>query len=308
MNRSQIAASLRALAERLPPLAAMPIAVLAISTSAILIRLSDAPTFVMATYRVVITVALLLPLAVTRYRDEFAALGLRDLLVASVSGTLLAIHFASWFRSVVYTSVAASTTLVQAQPLFVAVGAWALLDERVTRRMIGGILVAIGGMLVMSLGDFLAGVALAGPRPLYGNALAVVGAVTAAGYVLAGRSLRQRIALVPYVTVVYAVCAAVLLGLAVRQNLPLTGYPLREWVLFTAMAIGPGIFGHTVVNWVLAHVESSVVSVSLLGEPVGSTLLAVLILAEVPSVATLVGGAIVLGGIYVTAQDRERHT
>jgi drug/metabolite transporter (DMT)-like permease len=139
-----------------------------------------------------------------------------------------------------------------------------------------------------------------GRRPLYGNALAVVGAVAAAAYVLAGRSIRQRVSLVPYVTVVYAVCAATLLGVAVWEGHALAGYPSREWLLFAAMALGPGLFGHTVVNWVLAHVDSSVVSVSLLGEPLGSTLLALVLLGEVPTLATVVGGSVVLFGIAVT--------
>jgi len=191
-------------------------------------------------------------------------------------------------------------TLVQAQPVFVAAGAWLLLRERVTRRMAGGIAVAVAGMASMSLGDFLGGVAI-GPRPLYGNALALTGAVSAAGYVLAGRSLRQRISLIPYVTVVYGVCVFVLLGFVLAAGHPLTGYPAREWLLFVGLAVGPGLLGHTVLNWALAHLESSVVSVSLLGEPVGATLLAFALLSEAPTPATVVGGCVVLGGIYVTA-------
>jgi drug/metabolite transporter (DMT)-like permease len=152
----------------------------------------------------------------------------------------------------------------------------------------------------MSLGDLLSGSALTGSRPLYGNALAVVGAVAAAGYVLAGRSIRQRVALVPYVTVVYTVCAAALLAVALWRGRALAGYPAREWLLFAAMALGPGLVGHTVINWVLAHVDSAVVSVSLLGEPVGSTLLAIVLLSEIPTPATIVGGAVVLFGVAVT--------
>jgi drug/metabolite transporter (DMT)-like permease len=191
-------------------------------------------------------------------------------------------------------------TLVQAQPVFVAVGAWLLLRERVTRRMAAGIAVAVAGMASMSLGDFLGGVAI-GPRPLYGNALALAGAVAAAGYVLAGRSLRQRISLIPYVTVVYGVCVVVLLAFVLAAGHPLTGYPAQEWLLFAGLAVGPGLLGHTVLNWALAHLESSVVSVSLLGEPVGATLLAVALLSETPTPATIAGGCVVLAGIYVTA-------
>ncbi|MFC5970006.1 DMT family transporter [Halomarina salina] len=295
----------RAESPAVSPTLALGVAVLAVSTSAILVDLSNAPSLVKAFYRVLFTLALVAPGALLNHRDAFTRLSARDALGATLAGTALAIHFGTWFESLRWTSVAASVTLVQAQPLFVALGAFFLLDERFSRRMGVGIAVALGGMVVMSAGELLSGAAVAGSRPLYGDALALVGAVMAAAYVLAGRSLRQRVPLLPYVTVVYAVCTVVLLAFVVGAGHPLGGYPDREWLLFAAMALGPGLFGHTVLNWALGHVESSVVSVSLLGEPVGSTLLAVVVLTEFPTLATLVGGGIVLAGIYVTASDRQ---
>jgi drug/metabolite transporter (DMT)-like permease len=287
-----------------PPGVGLAVAILAISTGAILVRLSEAPSTVAAFYRVLFTTLPLVPLAWWRYREEFGRIGRRDLAFATLSGIALAVHFAAWFESLAWTSVAASVTLVQSQPLFVALGAWLLLDERLSARIVGGILVAVTGMVTMALGDFLSGV-LVGPAPLYGNALALLGAVMAAGYVLAGRSLRQRVSLVPYVVVVYSVCTAVLLAIVLVQGAPLTGYPAREWLLFAGLAVGPGLFGHTVINWALAHLRSSLVSVSLLGEPVGSTLLALALLAEVPTAFTVVGGVVVLAGIALTASGRE---
>lgn len=283
-----------------PPLA-LALSILAISTSAILVRWSTAPSVVVAFYRVLFTLLLLAPVALFRYRADFRALSLRDGAVAAVTGVALAIHFATWFESLDWTSVAASVTLVQTQPIFVALGAFFLLDERVTVRTVGGILLAVVGAAVMSVSDLVSGSTFASTA-LYGNALALVGGVMAACYVLAGRSLRQRVALLPYVTVVYGACTLTLLTFAIVSRDPLTGYPAREWALFVAMAVGPGVFGHTVVNWALAHVESSVVSVSLLGEPVGATLLALLLLAEVPDTATVLGGTVVLAGILLTAR------
>jgi drug/metabolite transporter (DMT)-like permease len=304
------------------PLVGLLVAVVAVSTSAILVRYSEAPSLVKALYRVVFTVSLLAPVAFARSREELRDLPRRDVLWAAAAGVALAVHFASWFESLAWTSVAASVTLVQAQPLFVALGAWALLDERITRGVVAGIAVALAGMATMTLGDLFvpdvaaalaalpglggldAGTAaaptLAGEAPLYGDALALVGAVTAAAYVLAGRSLRQRVSLVPYVTVVYGVCAVVLLGLTLAAGHPLLDYAAREWALFLAMAVGPGVFGHTVLNWALGYLESSVVSVSLLGEPVGSTILAFVLLGEIPTPVTVLGGAVVLAGIYLT--------
>ncbi|MCU4718723.1 DMT family transporter [Halapricum hydrolyticum] len=287
-----------------PPLAALAIAVVAVSTSAILIRWSRAPSSVAAFYRVLFTTLLLAPVAVVRYREQFARLSTRDWLVAVSSGLALAAHFAAWFESLDWTTVAASVTLVQTQPVFVAVGAVWLLEERLNRTMALGIGVALLGSVLLSIGDLLSGGAFAGANPLHGDALALLGAVAAAGYVLAGRSLRQRLPLVPYVIVVYTVSAAGLLVWTVGQGASLGPYPPREWALFLGMAVGPGIFGHTVVNWALAHVESSVVSVTLVGEPVGSTLLALVLLGEVPPAMTVVGGAVVLGGIVLTARSR----
>ncbi len=285
------------------PLAGLGVAVLAISTGAILVRVSEAPSSVAAFYRVLFTTLPLLPVALWRYREEFRRITPRDLGFATLSGVALAIHFAAWFESLSWTSVAASVTIVQAQPVFVAAGAWLLLQETVTRRMVVGIAVAVCGVVVMSLGDLLGGV-LVGEAPLYGNALALLGAVTAAGYVLAGRSLRARVSLIPYVVVVYGVCSIALLGVVLAGGHSLTGYPAGEWAVFAGLALGPGLFGHTVINWALGHLESSLVSVSMLGEPVGATLLALVVLAEVPTGYTVVGGVVVLAGILLTAQGR----
>jgi len=286
------------------PLAALGFAVFAASTSAILVRWSAAPSSVAALYRVLFTTAIVAPIALLWYREEFARLSRRDLGFAIVAGIALAVHFAAWFESLNHTSVAASVTLVQTQPIFVALGAGLVLGERVNRETIVGIVVALIGATAMSLGG--AGEAPISDATMYGNALAVLGAVTVAGYVLAGRSIRQRVSLFPYVTVVYAACTLTLALLVGAQGHAYLAYPPREWLLFLGMAIGPGIFGHTIVNWALKHLESVVVSVTWLGEPVGSTLLALVLLAEVPDAITVVGGLVVLAGIYVTTIERER--
>jgi drug/metabolite transporter (DMT)-like permease len=293
------------------PLVALAVAVLAISTSAILVRWSDAPNVVKALYRVTFTVVALLPLVVrNRGRAAVTRIDRRDGVVAVAAGAALALHFAAWFESLDHTTVAASVTLVQAQPVFVVAGGWLLLGERVTRRSAAGVGVAVGGMAVLSFGRSL----LAAVDPTvaagvdagtgYGNALALLGAVAVAAYYLAGRSLRRRLSVLPYVIVVYTACAGVLLAVAVERGYPLFGYPLHEWGLFAAMALGPGVLGHTVINWALGHLESHVVSVTLLGEPLGSAVLAAVLLSEVPSVGTALGGAVVLAGIYLTVSGR----
>ena len=279
-------------------LGAVGVAVLAASTSAILIRASEAPEPAMAFYRVTLTTLLLVPLA-RGAGAELSGVDRRDLLVAAVAGLALAAHFATWFESVDRTTVAASVTLVQTQPIFVVAGGALLLGERVTSRTIAGVTLALAGVATMSI-EGLLGMTNA-PEPVVGNALAVVGAVAAAGYVLSGRSIRQRVSLVPYVLVVYSVAAAGLLAVVLVRGVPLLGYPPHEWALFLGMAVGPGILGHTLINWALEYVESAVVSVSLVGEPVGSAILAVLFFGEIPGPLTVVGGVIVIAGIVLTA-------
>jgi drug/metabolite transporter (DMT)-like permease len=295
-----------------PPLLALGVAVLAISTSAILVRWSDAPNVIKALYRVSFTVGALLPLAL-RNRTAIGRIERRDGVVAVAAGVALAAHFVTWFESLDHTTVAASVTLVQAQPAFVAVGAWVLLGERVTRRGAAGIALAMLGMAGLSFAPSIRAavdptVAATGSAvgTQYGNLLALVAATAVAGYYLAGRSLRRRLGVLPYVAVVYTVCALALLAVAVARGTVLFAYPPHEWALFAGMALGPGVLGHTVINWALGHVESHVVSVTLLGEPIGSTVLAALLLAETPTVGTVIGGAVVLAGIYVTASARRR--
>jgi len=299
--------------ERLSPMAGVAVAVVAVSTSAILIRWSGAPSVVKAFYRVLLTTAVIAPFAL-RDRERFRRLSRRDLGLAVVSGVALAIHFASFFESLEWTTVAASVTLITTQPMFVGVGAAVLLDERFSVGMATGILVAMVGAAVMSVGPLVAEALWGGgdvvavistvfagsATRLYGNALALGGAALGAVYTLAGRSLRQRLSLFVYTFIVYAVCAVALGSFAVGTGTSLSGYARRDWVLFVAMALVPGLVGHTVINWALKYVRSTVVSVALLGEPVASTFFAFVLLDEVPAAVTGLGATVVLFGIVIT--------
>jgi len=284
------------------PVVGLAVAVAAVSTSAPLVELSEAPSTVKAFYRVLFMTALVAPVALRRNPGDFRAISRRDVAIATVAGVALAAHFALWFVSIDLTTIAASATLVQTQPLFVAIGAWLVLSDRITARTVLGIVVAVVGAVLIGLDA--SGSTTASNPPL-GNAFAVVSAAMAAGYVLVGRSLRQRIRLFPYVTVVYGACTVALLAAVLAQGYALLGYAPREWVLFLAMTVGPGFFGHTVINWLLERVESAVVAVSLLGEPVGAAVLALLIFAEVPGLLTVGGGVVALAGIAITVWARE---
>ena len=291
------------------PLVALGAAVLAGSTGAIFVRLTAAPSIVDAFYRLLFTTLVLLPFTLSGDRGALRTLSRRDLLVTTASGVLLAVHFAAWMESLAWTSVAAAAILVQTQVLFVALGSVWLLNETISREKAAGIGIAFAGVSAMSL----SGVVLdtqtlyAGPNPVYGNLLALVGAAGFAGYLLAGRSVRQRLPLLPYATFVYGISTVVLLAAVFLGPHPATptAYGRGDLLLFLAMALVPGVFGHTVMNWALKYVESSVVSVTFLGSPLGNTLLAVVFLQEFPGFATLAGGVVVLAGIYQTTRGSE---
>jgi drug/metabolite transporter (DMT)-like permease len=222
------------------------------------------------------------------------------------AGAMLALHFWSWNTSVTLTSVAASVVLVNTQPVVVALLSALWLRERPTRRQWLGIAISMLGALLVALPDF-ASDALDGtghPRALLGDLLAIGGAFTAAIYLVAGRRLRASLDLWPYVGLVYGTCFVTLLVLSMLAGAPLAPQPPAELAIFAALALGPMLLGHTGLNWALKHSPAYVVNLTLLGEPVGATLIAALLpgIRETPSPATLVGGAIVLAGILLTAR------
>jgi len=275
--------------------------VAAVSTSAPMIRLADAPPLAVAFYRNLFAAALLLPLAVARHRDELRALGRRRAGALLLAGGFLAVHFAAWIPSVTLTTVAASTVLVTSQPVWAAAGSRLLFGERIPRSAVLGIAVALAGAVLISGADFAVSA-----RAFAGDLLALLGAVTAAGYLLTGRRLRQDLSLAAYTGVVYTVCAALLLLAMLATRTPLSGFEPKVWLLFALMALGPQILGHTVFNYLLRDLDATVVAVAIMGEPVGASLLALALFGEVPPASAVAGGLLVLAGIYVavTAQAR----
>jgi drug/metabolite transporter (DMT)-like permease len=270
--------------------------VLAVSASAIFIRLADAPAVAIAFWRCALGAAVLLPPALVR-KDRFPR-G-RALYAGIASGVALGAHFGFWISSLDYTSVAASVVLVSTQPVFVAVLAYVLFGERTTPLTFLGIVVAIAGTAVIASDRTV------GSAAILGNVLALAGALTVAVYVLIGRSSRTGgVGVLPYSIVVYSAAAATLLPVALVFEVPLWGYSGETWFWLAAITVGPQLMGHTVFNWALRYVEASIVSGTILAEPVVAALLAWLILSERPGVLTIIGGAIVLAGLYFLLRGR----
>jgi drug/metabolite transporter (DMT)-like permease len=274
--------------------------VVAVSFSGVLVRVADAPPLALAFYRTAMAAAVLLPITLALRRGELRRLDRSRLLVALLSGALLAGHFCTWIPSLSYTTVAASTVLVTSSPIWIAVFG-GIVGERMTRTALTGVAVAVAGAVLISGADFTVST-----RALAGDVLAIAGAIFGAGYVIAGRSLRRDLSVITYCSIVYTTCSLILAVAMVAVGTPFSGYDGRTWGIFALLTIGPQIMGHTVFNYLLAFLEASVVVISIMAEPVGATLLALVVLHESPSGAALVGGSVILVGVYVaiTAQTR----
>lgn len=273
---------------------------MAVSFSSIFIRWAHAPALSIAFYRNAMAAAVLLPLALARHREEFWSLSRRQWAVALLAGALLALHFALWIPSLSYTTVAASTVLVTTQPVWVALIGRAL-GGSVSRRTVAGIGLSLAGAIAISGLDFTLS-----RRAAFGDVLALAGAVAAAGYFLAGRSVRAELSLLTYVGIAYTTCAVLLAVAMLGAGRPFAGFEPKTWLLFGLMALVPQILGHTVFNYLLAEVEAGIVAIAVTGEPVGSTLLALAFFTEVPRWTALVGGVLILCGIYVTISAQAR--
>lgn len=277
-------------------------AVLAVSVAAIFVRLADAPGLVVAWWRMAIAALVLAPLARRGLRRT--PLTRATLLPTVAAGVLLGVHFATWISSLSYTSVAASASLVSTTPLWVALAAWAFLRQAPGLGMMLGVLVAVAGGAVIGFGDALgasAGLAVAAPAPLLGDALALVGAIALAGYLMLGRLAQRRgLSIDAYAGVAYAVAALVLAPGPALAGWSYTAYPAATFGWVIALALVPQLIGHTGINFAMRYLNPTRVATATLLEPVGASVLAFLVFAETPSWVTVFGATVLLVGVVLT--------
>ncbi len=284
------------------PLLVLSLGVVAISFGAIFVRLAEAPALVTAAYRVGLASILLAPAACWRSRDELVGLGRRDLALATLAGLFLALHFATWIASLDYTSVANSVVLVNTNPIWVGLLGPLLTKERLRRRTAGCILLSVIGVFIIGWGDLATGGAA-----LYGDLLALAGSLCAAFYLLIGRTLRSRLSLLAYIMVCYGSAAVFLWTAVLGLTIEFTGFSATTWAAFAGMAVFSQLVGHSSYNWALKWLSTSTVAISLLGEPIGASILAWVIFGEALTAAKLVGGVLVLTAIYLIARE-EMHS
>ncbi|MGE7094073.1 DMT family transporter [Lysinibacillus sp. NPDC048646] len=277
------------------------VGVMAVSLSAVFVKLANAEAGIIAFYRMLFSVIIMAPLFFWKYTAELKQLSKRDWLFSSIAGIFLSFHFILWFESLNYTSVASSTVLVTLQPLFAFVGTYFFFKEEITVKTIfaGGI--AIIGSVLISWGDFkLSGSAF------YGDILALIACALITAYLLFGQDVRKRLSLVTYTMIVYVVSTITLFLYVLIKGESFGPYATMDWIWFILLAIVPNLLGHTVFNWSIKYVSTNVVSIAILFEPIGAAVLAIFIFQEYLIATQIIGGLIVLFGIILFVIDDKK--
>ena len=272
------------------------IAVVAVSTSGPLVRGADAPTMAVAFWRTLLGSVVVVSVAVSRNRRELRGLHRAQVRTAVLAGVFLALHFGTWIPSLSFTSVASSVALVCTQPVWTAVMA-RVRGDHITVGTWVGISVALGGALVLTGVDFSLST-----RALFGDALALAGGVFAAAYVTIGSDARRTMSTTVYTSLCYPVAASGLVVACVAGHQPLAGYPARTWWILVAITVGPQLLGHTLVNRVLSSISATIVSVAILFEIVGATLIAWWWFSEAPSTGAYPAAALIAAGVVLVVR------
>jgi drug/metabolite transporter (DMT)-like permease len=288
-------------------------ALLAVSTSSIFVRFAqaDAPSLVIAALRLSWAALLLTPVAWTRHRAELTQLTRKEVMLGIASGIFLAAHFGTWISSLEYTTIASSVVFVSTGPLWVAILSPVLLNERLRGGAVIGLFVAILGGALIGLSDACSwsrglqcpqlGQMMEGDA-MWGNFLALIGAWTVSGYLIIGRKLRAKMSLIPYIFFVYGICGMALIVTMLLAGQSPFGYPARTYGWIFLLAVFPQLIGHSTYNWVLRYIPATLVAVVTLVEPIVSAILAYFILREAPSVGVLLGGLLILIGIFLASR------
>ena len=279
----------------------LAIGVISVSFAAVFIRLADAPSLVIAAYRLCLAALILAPFAVKLSGKELRKIPGRNLAMMLLAGGFLALHFGLWVTSLSYTSVATSVVLVTATPIFTAVASYLLFKEKLTVKIVLGITVSIGGSVVIGYGNWSIGT-----NQLLGAGLALAGALAVAGYLLIGRRLRRTTGLLSYTFVTYSSAAVLLLITALASGYSFYGYSGNTYLMFVLLALIPQILGHSSLNWSLKFMPATMVTIAVLGEPIIATILALLILNESPTYTEIIGGILILGGIFIAFKGNKR--
>jgi drug/metabolite transporter (DMT)-like permease len=290
--------------------AILAIAIVAVSTSAIWVRLATAAvgapsvgfSLVLAATRMGVAALVLLPAwrGVVNHPPSRGAIA-----YAIMAGVALAIHFAVWITSLGYTSIAASTALVTTNPVWVALLSWLWFKEKPSQQTLLGTGIALCGGLLIGMGS-PAHAANTGSNPLLGNGLALMGAWTESIYLLCGREAqRQGLSIGSYAAIAYSVAAILLFPLPHWAGASYGGYSWTVYGCILLTALVPQLIGHTSFNWVVRWMSPTWVTLILLLEPVLSSIFGYWVFKEVPTGPVLVGAFVLLGGVAIAVVQKK---
>ncbi|GEL05442.1 DMT family transporter [Rummeliibacillus sp. G93] len=284
--------------ETVRPLIAIMIGVISVATSAIMVKLIEADSGIIAFYRMLFSVLLMAPAFLIRNLHELKTIQKRDWLFSIIAGVFLAFHFILWFDSLRYTSVASSTVLVTLQPLFAIAGTFIFFKEPIYLKTVIAGLIAIIGSVLISWGDFKVG-----GLAFYGDLLALIACALVTGYMLFGQEVRKRVSLTTYTILVYTTSAVTLLFYNLIRGESFGHYSAMTWFWFLMLAIVPNLLGHNLFNWALKWVSANAISIAILFEPVGASILAYFVFKESLTATQVLGGIIVILGITLFVID-----
>lgn len=285
------------------PLLVLIFGVLGISLSAIFVRLSDAPSVVTATSRLLWTVLLMTPMVLGRgaYRKELAALSPAQWLKSIISGVFLGFHFALWFESLQKTSVASSTAIVCTEVIWVALGYCLFMKGRLSKKAVFSIALAMAGSVIIAFSD-----SGSGESHLYGDLLSAVSAMAISVYILLGKDLRERMTATVYTYLVYTACSITLVILTAIQGYGVSDFTPSALVSGLLLGVFSTILGHSIFSWCLKYFSPAFVSASKLCEPVVAALVAAVAFAEIPKPLQIAGGIIVIAGVYLYSKEERK--
>jgi drug/metabolite transporter (DMT)-like permease len=217
--------------------------------------------------------------------------------LSALAGIFFALDLAFWNTGLLYTSAANATLLANTAPLWVGIGSILLFRERLSGWFWLGMAIALSGAAMILGGDLLhpSAATILG----LGDVLALIAGLFYGSYLLAAGRVRSVLSTATVMTLATSAGALTLLVASLLLRQPLWGYPLNSWLALLGLGLVSQLGGVALINYALGHLPAAVVSVTLLAQPVLVALLGLLLLAEPIGAAQILGGALVIGGIYL---------